>query len=138
MRLTTLTTWLAATLLLLGLAACGGGDSGGPIVGDAAHGKKLYNQPTLGRRSAEGCVSCHKHQESDGPAEKAPYTAGTGTRAATRVPGMSAEEYIRESLFKPDAYVVEGYNAGDMYQKWAEDLSEQQVADLIAYLLSEK
>jgi hypothetical protein len=70
--------------------------------------------------------------------DKAPYTAGTATRAETRVPGMTAEEYIRESFVTPDAYVVETYNAGDMYQEWAKDLSEQQQADLIAYLLTEK
>ena len=76
--------------------------------------------------------------ESKGKAEKAPYTAGTATRAASRVPGMSAADYIRESIVKPDAYVVEGFKAGDMYQKWSTDLSPQEIEDLIAYLLTEK
>ena len=51
---------------------------------------------------------------------------------------MTAEEYIRESITTPDAYVVEKYKAGDMYQEWAKDLSKQEMDDLIAYLLTEK
>jgi mono/diheme cytochrome c family protein len=124
----------AASLLL---AACGN-KSDGPVVGDPENGKKLYNSATLGANSAEGCISCHNYDESQGLNDKAPYTAGTATRAETRVPGMTAEEYIRESFVTPDAYVVETYKAGDMYQNWAKDLNEQQMADLVAYLLTEK
>ncbi len=123
-------------IVALLLAACGG--SSGPVVGDAERGKKLYNQSTLGKKSAEGCVSCHKYDAAAGLDDKAPYTKGTAARAATRVPGLSADEYIKESVLKPDAYVVDKYKAGDMYQKWGEDLSAQELADLVAYLLTEK
>lgn len=119
------------------LAACGA-KSDGPVVGNPENGKKLYNSATLGKNSAEGCISCHNYDESKGLADKAPYTAGTGTRAESRVAGMTAEEYIHESILTPNAYVVENYKEGDMYQKWQEDLSEQQIADLVAYLLTEK
>lgn len=125
---------VAASFLL---AACGK-KSDGPVVGNAESGKKLYNSKTLGPKSAEGCVTCHNYDESEGEADKAPYTAGTGTRAETRVAGMSAEEYIIESIMTPNAYVVEDYKEGDMYQEWGKDLSEQQFADLVAYLLTEK
>ncbi|MBI5081727.1 MAG: cytochrome c [Chloroflexi bacterium] len=123
-------------IIALLLAACGG--SSGPVVGDAARGKKLYGQSTLGKKSAEGCVSCHHYDVPDGKDDKAPYTKGTAARSATRVPGLSAEDYIKESILKPDAYVVDKYKAGDMYQKWGEDLSAQELADLVAYLLTEK
>jgi cytochrome c len=130
-------TLVVIVILSLALAACGGGQSG-PVVGDAARGKQLYNQSTLGSKSAEGCVSCHNYDEAAGDDDKAPYTAGTATRSESRVPGLSAEEYIKESIVNPNAYVVEGFNEGDMYQDWAKDLSEQQIADLVAYLLTEK
>ena len=130
------------SIVALLLSACGGGGGGGgggaAGPGDPARGKALYNKSTLGKKSAEGCVSCHKYDESQGKAEKAPYTKGTATRAATRVPGMSAAEYIRESILNPDAYIVEGFNKGDMYQKWKEDLTPQEIEDLVAYLLTEK
>ena len=130
-------TLIVSFILLLVLTACGGGGDG-PVVGDAARGEKLYSQATIGTKSAEGCTSCHNYDETEGPADKAPYTAGTGTRAATRVPGMSAEEYIHESILTPNAYVVEGFQEGDMYQTFGEELSEQQIADLVAYLLTQK
>lgn len=125
---------VAASFLL---TACGKKQEG-PVVGDAGQGKKLYESSTLGPKSAEGCVTCHNYDESQGESDKAPYTAGTGTRAETRVPGLTAEEYIRESIMTPNAYVVENYKEGDMYQEWGKDLSEQQLADLVAYILSEK
>ena len=118
-------------------AACGA-KSNGPVVGDAENGKKLYNSKTLGTNSAAGCSSCHNYDASKGKSDKAPYTAGTATRAATRVAGMTAEEYIHESIINPNAYVVENYKAGDMYQNWAKELNDQQIADLVAYLLTEK
>jgi len=132
--------FLTVLVLIVAVALVGCGSSGGGAAGpgDAARGKALYNKSTLGTKSAEGCVSCHKYDEKEGKAEKAPYTKGTATRAATRVPGMSAEDYIKESTTKPDAYIVEGFNKGDMYAKWSTELSAQEIADLVAYLLTEK
>lgn len=129
---------LVMMVLSLMLAACGGGSSGGPVTGDPKRGEDLYNRSTLGKQSAEGCTTCHNYDASEGPEEDAPYTAGTATKAATRVPGLSTEEYILESIVDPDAYVVEGWQAGDMYAEWDKDLTEQQIADLVAYLLTEK
>jgi len=138
MRKTVLFTLIVIVLSAMALTACGGGASDGPVVGDAANGEALYNRATLGSKSSEGCVSCHNFDAAAGDESDAPYTAGTATRAESRVPGLSAEEYIHESIVNPDAYVVEGFNAGDMYQTWGEDLKEQEIADLVAYLLTVK
>jgi cytochrome c553 len=119
------------------LGACSSAPSG-PVVPNAENGKKLYDASTLGSSSAAGCASCHNFNEAAGKNDKAPYTEGTATRAETRVAGMTAEEYIKESILKPNAYVVENYKEGDMYQTWEKELSEQQIADLVAYLLTEK
>src|SRR5881409_559822 len=40
---------------------------------------------------------------------RAPDLAGIGARAGKTKPGMSAKQYILESLLQPGAYVVEGY-----------------------------
>ncbi len=137
MRKLTFCLLFVVILAAFALSACSSQSApAGP--GNPETGKKLYESKTLGKSSAEGCVSCHNYDAAAGKDDKAPYTAGTATRAATRVPGLSAEDYIRESILNPNAYVVENYKAGDMYQKWGQDLSPQQINDLVAYLMTEK
>jgi hypothetical protein len=60
------------------------------------------------------------------------------TRAATRIPGLTAEEYIRQSILEPDAYVVEGFPARQMLQNFDEILKNEQLDDLVAFLLTLK
>ena len=52
------------------------------------------------------CETCHKIGEKG---MRAPDLGGVGARAAKRKPGMSAKQYLIESLLQPAAYVVEGY-----------------------------
>jgi mono/diheme cytochrome c family protein len=54
-----------------------------------------------------GCLICHKITETGN--ERGPDLRGAGARAATRIAGRSAEEYLTESLVTPGAFVVEGY-----------------------------
>ncbi|NCF68214.1 MAG: c-type cytochrome [Chloroflexi bacterium] len=136
-----LLTMLVLTLLLL-LAACGGGggdaaESGGDnAVGDAANGEKLYNQVTIGSASAPGCVTCHS-MEPD-VVLVGPSHAGLGNRAGSYKEGMSAEEYLRESIVDPDAHLVEGFTPGVMYQNYATELKASEVNDLIAFMTTVK
>ncbi len=125
-------------VLSLALVACGGGDSGssdaGGSVGNAANGEKLFAQATIGTRSAPGCITCHSLEP--GVVMTGPSQHGVGLRAAGRVPGLSAEEYLRQSIVNPNAYVVEGFDAGVMYMTYEAELSEQEINDLVAYLLT--
>jgi mono/diheme cytochrome c family protein len=52
------------------------------------------------------CEICHRIGQKG---TRAPDLAGVGARAAKTKPGMSAKQYIIESLIAPGAYVVEGY-----------------------------
>src|SRR3989442_3819358 len=52
------------------------------------------------------CEICHRIGQ---PGTRAPDLAGIGARAATRKPGMSAKQYLIESLLEPSAYLVPGY-----------------------------
>jgi cytochrome c553 len=56
--------------------------------------------------------------------------------AGERVPRLTTEAYIRQSIMEPDAHVIEGYNhsMGSILGKL---LSEQEVNDLVAYLLTQ-
>ena len=85
------------------------------------------------------CTNCHS---LDGSVS---FVAGSGTgpsmqgiaeRAADRVPGLSAEEYIRQSIMDSGAIVLEGYL--DLMPKIIPKfLSEEELDDLIAFLLTQ-
>lgn len=137
-----LLTVLVLALALL-LAACGGGGAepaapaeggGATAVGDAARGEELYQQVTIGSASAPGCVTCHS-MEPDvvlvGPSHN-----GLANRAGDYVEGMTAEEYLRESILEPDAHIVDGFTPGVMYQNYAGELQARDINDLVAYLLT--
>ena len=52
--------------------------------------------------------------------------------------GQSAEDYLRESIVDPNAFVVDGYGANIMTGTYGSSLTEQQIADLVAYMQSLK
>src|SRR5467141_196029 len=52
------------------------------------------------------CEICHRIGQKG---TRAPDLAGVGARAGKVKPGMSAKQYIVESLLQPGAYLVEGY-----------------------------
>lgn len=101
---------------------------------DPIAGRKLYYETSLGTNA--GCRICHSLEP--GQTLVGPSFAGLAERAADRIPGMSAEEYIRQSILDPDAYVVDGFPAGQMVPNLDEVLSEQQINDLIAFLMTIK
>jgi mono/diheme cytochrome c family protein len=117
-------------VLVISLAACGGGsDSGqGGATGgaDAAAGEKLFNEKLIGTQP--GCITCHSLEA--GVTMVGPSLAGIGSR--------QDEAYIKQSINEPDAAVSEGFTAGVMPAALARELSEQQVEDLTAYLMTLK
>lgn len=120
------------TVLVLGLAACGGGETApAEGAGDAAAGERVFNEV-----AAPACGSCHSLETGiDGVG---PSLADIGAGAGSRVSGVSAEEYLRRSVTDPNADVAEGFAAGVMPANYDAQLSEQQLNDLVAYLLSLK
>ncbi len=126
-------------ILSLFLVACGGGgeettDDAGSAIGNVSNGDRLFNQATIGPNNAPGCITCHSLEPD--VVMTGPSQYDVGARAAGRVPGLSAEEYLRQSIVEPNAYLVEGYEAGVMYQTYGEELSEQEINDLVAYMLT--
>ncbi len=142
MRKLTLTI-LLMLLFSFSLAACGGdesaesGSEAAPEpVGDVANGERLFNESTIGAASAPGCATCHA-LEAD-VIKVGPSLFGVGVRAETAVAGMSAEDYLRQSIEEPNAHVAEGFVEGIMYQNYAEELTSSQVNDLVAFMLTLK
>jgi mono/diheme cytochrome c family protein len=116
-------------LFVLLLTACGGGNGDGTTEGADA-GKTLFEQSIL--EGQPGCVTCHSREP--GVVLVGPSLATIGREAEGRVAGQSGEEYVRQSILEPDAYVVSGYPAGTMPKVWVDVLSDEQVDQLVAYL----
>ena len=99
---------------------------------DPAAGRDLFLDTRIGTNT--GCRICHSLEP--GQRLVGPSLAGVGTVAASRVPGLTAEQYLRQSITNPDAYIVEGFQPGAMLPDVAEVLTDQQLDDLVAFLLT--
>jgi mono/diheme cytochrome c family protein len=98
-----------------------------PASDPVARGRQVYR--------STGCASCHEPNLFG--QRLGPPLDHSGTVAATRRPGMSAEQYIRQSILDPGAYVVPGYQ-DSMPRDLGRDLSPTDLDALVAYLLSLK
>jgi mono/diheme cytochrome c family protein len=95
------------------------------VNADAARGAQLV--------VSYACTACHREGAANGVA---PAFTGVAARAAQRRPPMTARAYIYESIVNPSAYVVENY-PNSMLQNLRDRLTDQELGDIIAYLLSE-
>jgi cytochrome c2 len=104
------------------------------VIGDPDHGQELFNtfQPDAGYM----CATCHWADREDRLI--GPGLLNIGSRAATRVEGQNAIQYLYTSIVNPGAYVVEEFPDGLMPQNWTQIYSQQDINDLIAYLLTLK
>ena len=121
-------------LLALICSACGPSGSANETVdlpaGDAAAGDTLFHQKIGGLPE---CSTCHS---LDGTRGTGPTLQGFGEVAATRRSGEDAITYTMNSILSPGQYVVPGFS-NLMPAAYGQQLSRQQLADLIAYVLSQ-
>jgi cytochrome c2 len=129
---------VTAILCLLLVACSGGGEEGSGSAGENSvqRGQALFEKTTLGPNSAPGCLTCHSREP--GQTLVGPSLAGIAERAGTIVSGQSAEEYLHASIVDPNAHVAEGFSGNIMYGKYGNELSEGEVNDLVAYLMTLK
>ncbi len=106
-----------------------GGSGMVAVVGNAQAGARVFS-------GVGTCNSCHEYQR--GVSQTGPSLKGVGTRAETRIEGVSAAEYIRQSIINPNAYVVKGFSANVMPATFARLLTPTQIDDLVAFLLTLK
>jgi len=121
------TTMLVLALLMISamaLSACGGdGDS---AASPEAAGEALFAETIIGAQA--GCSTCHSLDA--GTVIVGPSMAGIGSRSDAAA--------IRESILDPNAVLVDGFPADTMPPVWGDELSGEQVDQLVAYLLSLK
>jgi mono/diheme cytochrome c family protein len=115
---------VAFLLLALVIAACAPEP---PATEPVARGRQLYR--------SLGCANCHEPNLLG--QRLGPPLDHIGTVAAARRPGLSAEEYIRQSILDPGTYLVPGYQ-DSMPRDLSRDLPPTDLEALVAYLLSLK
>jgi hypothetical protein len=110
-------------------------------AGDVATGEHLF-----GPISADGigCSGCHRRVElteefleTFPQIYDAPSMFGIAERAGTTRGGYSAEEYLRESIVLPCEFLATDRVVCLMPRNFGERLDAQDVADLIAFLMTQ-
>lgn len=92
----------------------------------------------VGREIMDGkglCFTCHTVGKSG--VLRFPDLDGIGSRAAARIPGLTDVEYLAQSLYEPDKYIVPGFNPGmPSINKPPIGLTDDEILAVIAYLQS--
>ena len=103
-----------------GTGTTGPTETGGEEVkGEPAAGKALF--------TSKLCATCHT-------LEAAGSTAEVGPNLDEGLKGKDAA-FIRESIVNPDAEITEGYPDNLMPEDFGEQLSDKELADLVAFLM---
>ncbi|HLY25914.1 MAG TPA: c-type cytochrome [Aggregatilineales bacterium] len=130
-------TEIALTLTVLpntpsGVTATPTGNTSGaaPVAagpGDAARGQQVFT-------GVGTCFSCH--DTATGNTLVGPSLKGIASRAGSRIPGESAQQYLHDHIVNPNNFVPQGFNPGVMPADFGTRLSAQQINDLVAYLMT--
>jgi mono/diheme cytochrome c family protein len=86
--------------------------------------------PAAGRAvfTSAGCGACHTFAPAGA-------SGSVGPDLDEALQGKDAE-FIRQSIVDPNAEITQGYSAGVMPQNFGQELSPQQLDDLVAFLMS--
>jgi cytochrome c oxidase subunit 2 len=90
------------------------------VKGDPAAGKQVFD--------AQGCGSCHAF-------EPAGSTGNVGPNLSEALKDKDAA-FIQQSIVDPNAVIAEGFQPNIMPQTYGSQLSDKQLADLVAFLQS--
>jgi mono/diheme cytochrome c family protein len=123
---------ISVVMLMLAAACSPAASSSGFAAlpaGDATSGATLFTEQVNG---APACSTCHT---LDGSTLVGPSLQGYAGVAGTRVANQSAQEYTFNSIVQPATFLVNGFS-NVMYAQYGRQLSPQQTADVIAYLLT--
>jgi mono/diheme cytochrome c family protein len=104
-------------------------------VGDPGNGQVLFN--TFQPQASFACSTCH-HPDSE---ERliGPGLLNVSLHGLTHCPDKNYPDivtYLHTSIVNPNDCVVEGYPENLMPQTWAQIYNDQQINDIIAYLLT--
>ena len=104
------------------------------IAGNPERGRALFENGGSHEdyKPRYACMNCHT---LDGSEDNGPTLQGISMRAGETVSGLTAAEYVRQSIMEPRAYLVDGFSAMGSINSLI--LSEEEVDDLVAFLLTQ-
>ena len=105
-------------------ASSGGGGAGGA----APDGAKLF--------ATNGCGGCHTFKPAGSDGQIGP-DLDTLTEAA-KTAGASPEDFVKQSIADPNAYLAPGYQGGVMPGTFAKTLKPEEIDALVQYLLGKE
>jgi cytochrome c oxidase subunit II len=115
---------------------------GGQAAASQAAAAASGPSPEAGRALVTGrggCGTCHTIAGVGGMSGViGPPLTNIGSVAATRKPGTSAQDYLNESIANPNAFVVPGFAPAMPPNGLTGDLTEQDRAAIVAYLMTLK
>ncbi len=129
-------TQIILLCLMLLLSACGGDNApaAAPAVPENDEGLALF--------TAKGCIACHAVEPEDDRGLQGPSMIGLVSRSEETIasPDYQGQAetvriYLRESILKPRAYIVEGYEP-IMPNAYQVVLLEEELTALVDYLLT--
>jgi len=85
-----------------------------------------------------GCSGCHKLDQEQTVANQGqpgPHMGNLPATAGERVAGQDAATYMHNSIVAPNEFINPGYVAGIMPQTFGEQMSEDEIASLVTWLL---
>jgi len=86
---------------------------------------------------AKGCSGCHTLQGVAETAAVGPNLTTLAEVAGERIPGVSASDYIRQSVREPQAFIAPGFEASFVSMPTLK-LSDSEVESLVEFLITER
>ena len=80
-----------------------------------------------------GCGQCHTLAAAGTGGATGPNLTVQAPMDARRA-GMAFPDFVRRSIIAPNAYIAKGYEKDIMPQTFGTQLSEKQIADLVALI----
>jgi mono/diheme cytochrome c family protein len=123
---------VSAAIALAFLAGCGSTPDVGPVpqataAHPAAAGKHVFTS------ASAGCSGCHRFAAAGSSGTIGP-NLDMRVRADAEAAGKHVKPFVYESIVSPNAYVAEGYPRNVMPQDFSDTLTDEQLAELVAFI----
>jgi hypothetical protein len=120
---------LAAAVAVAAAGLLAGRDTTSAGAGTPLDGAEVFH--------AKGCAMCHDAPRWTSPIGAAPSLVDAPTWAASRIPGTSAEEYVRLSIVAPQSFISPRVEDPQFLMP-AISVSAEELDALVAYLLERR